>query len=57
MIRPPRLSAFTLVEMITVIAIIAILAGLVLAVNGVVQSKGARARAEKSTRRALTSYT
>ena len=46
MTRPPRSAAFTLVEMITVIAIIAILAGLVLAVNSVVQSKSARARAQ-----------
>jgi len=46
MIRPPRSAAFTLVEMITVIAIIAILAGLVLAINGLVQGKSAKARAE-----------
>ncbi len=46
MIRPPRHAAFTLIEMITVIAIIAILAGLVLAVNGVAQKKSALSRAD-----------
>lgn len=51
MIRPPRTSAaFTLIEMITVIAIIAILAGLILAVNGLVQKKSAMARAEGEIR-------
>src|SRR6201981_3443920 len=38
--------AFTLVELIVVITIIAILAGLVLSTVGYVQKKGARARAE-----------
>src|SRR5260221_246566 len=59
MIRPPRLSAFTLIEMITVIAIIAILAGLVLAVNGLVQQKSAKSRADseiKMLSTALESY-
>jgi len=51
MIRPPRASAaFTLIEMITVISIIAILAGLILAVNGVAQKKSAYSRAETEIR-------
>lgn len=53
MIRPPRCSssaAFTLIEMITVIAIIAIIAGLILAVNGLVQKKAASSRAEGEIR-------
>lgn len=52
MSRPPRrhAAAFTLIEMITVIAIIAILAGLVLAVNGIVQKKSAMARADAEIR-------
>ena len=59
MIRPPRHAAFTLIEMITVIAIIAILAGLVLAINGLVQKKSATARADAEIRQlssALESY-
>jgi len=59
MTRPPRQAAFTLIEMITVIAIIAILAGLVLAINGVVQKKSATARADAEIRQlssALESY-
>ena len=39
-------KAFTLVELLIVIAIIAILASLVLAAAGGVQKKGARSRAE-----------
>lgn len=42
----PRSAAFTLIEMLTVMLVIAILASLVLAVNGLVQTKAARARAE-----------
>lgn len=38
--------AFTLVELLTVIAIIAILAGLVLSTAGYIQNKAARSRAE-----------
>jgi len=58
-IRPPRHSlaqtgastfgaraAFTLVELIVVIGIIIVLAGLILATTGYVQKKGARSRAE-----------
>lgn len=39
-------SAFTLIELLIVIAIIAVLAGLVLGAAGSVQKKGARSRAE-----------
>jgi prepilin-type N-terminal cleavage/methylation domain-containing protein len=39
-------QGFTLIEMLTVMLVIAILAGLVLSVNGLVQTKAARARAE-----------
>ncbi len=42
----PRSPAFTLIELIVVIAIIIILAGLVLSTVGYVQKKGARSRAE-----------
>ena len=41
-----RCHGFTLVELLTVMAIIMILAGLVLGTSGYVQKKGARARAE-----------
>lgn len=45
----PR-HAFTLIEMITVMAVIAILAGLVLSVAGLVQKKGARSKADAEVR-------
>lgn len=51
--------AFTLIELLIVIAIIAILASLVLAAAGSVQKKGARSRAEaeiKAVEAALESY-
>jgi len=44
--RSPSSRAFTLIEMITVITIIAILSGLILGIAGLVQNKGNRARAE-----------
>jgi prepilin-type N-terminal cleavage/methylation domain-containing protein len=45
MTRRPPCSAFTLVEMLVVMAIIAILTGIILSLNGMVQSTGARSRA------------
>ncbi len=42
----PRHHAFTLLELLIVISIIIILAGLILATSGYVQKKGARSRAE-----------
>jgi prepilin-type N-terminal cleavage/methylation domain-containing protein len=51
MLHPTRFSrAFTLVEMLVVMAVIAILAGIILSVNGLVQSKAARTRAEAEIR-------
>lgn len=44
--RPPSRAAFTLIEMIMVIAIIAVLAGLVAGVYTLVQTQGARTRAK-----------
>ncbi len=44
--RPSRLAGFTLVELLTVMTIIAILAGLVLGTFKFVQEKAARSRAE-----------
>lgn len=44
--KNPKTSAFTLIELLIVIAIIAVLAGLVLGAAGSVQKKGARSRAE-----------
>ena len=40
------IAAFTLIEMLTVMAIIAVIASLVVGVSGLVQSKAARSRAE-----------
>jgi type II secretory pathway pseudopilin PulG len=44
--RPAPFHAFTVVELLVVMAIIIILAGLILATSGYVQKKGARSRAE-----------
>jgi type II secretory pathway pseudopilin PulG len=44
--RPAKLYAFTVVELLIVMAIILILAGLILATSSYVQKKGARSRAE-----------
>lgn len=46
MLRSSSLRGFTLIEMLTVMLIIAILAGIILNVNGLVQTKAARARAD-----------
>ncbi len=46
MTKAPRPGAFTLIELLTVIAIIVILASLILSTAGYIQKKGARARAE-----------
>ena len=51
MLPPTRtLRAFTLIEMLVVMAVIAILAALILSVNGLVQSKAARTRADAEIR-------
>ena len=42
----PSFRGFTLIEMLTVMAVIAVLAGLILSVNGIAQRKAASARAE-----------
>ena len=42
----PRHRAFTLIEMLVVMAVIAVLAGILLNLNGLVQSKAARTRAD-----------
>ena len=42
----PRSSAFTLVELLVVVGVIAILAGLTISILGGVQGKGARSRAQ-----------
>jgi prepilin-type N-terminal cleavage/methylation domain-containing protein len=46
MLRNSSPHGFTLIEMLTVMLVIAILAGIVLNVNGLVQNKAARSRAE-----------
>jgi prepilin-type N-terminal cleavage/methylation domain-containing protein len=43
---PHRRAAFTLIEMLVVMVVIAILAGIVLSIAGLVQNKAARSRAE-----------
>lgn len=48
--RSPSRHAFTLIEMITVIAVIAILTSIVLSIAGMVQNKGTRAKAEAEIR-------
>ncbi|MFN2476580.1 MAG: prepilin-type N-terminal cleavage/methylation domain-containing protein [Chthoniobacterales bacterium] len=44
--RHPRRSAFTLIELLIVMSIIIVLAGLILATSGYMQKKGYRSRAE-----------
>src|SRR5438874_9236684 len=46
MTNDEKIRAFTIVELLVVITIIIVLAGLILATTGYVQKKGARARAE-----------
>jgi prepilin-type N-terminal cleavage/methylation domain-containing protein len=43
--RRPPCNAFTLIEMLVVMAVIAILTGIILSLNGLVQTVGARSRA------------
>jgi type II secretory pathway pseudopilin PulG len=45
-LRPKRIYAFTIVELLIVLAIILVLAGLILATSSYVQKKGQRSRAE-----------
>src|SRR5882672_10588162 len=44
--RPATIAAFTILELLVVMTIIIVLAGLILATSGYVQKKGARSRAE-----------
>jgi len=48
--RPARALAFTLIELLTVMAVIAILAGLVLSISGYATKKAATSRAEAETK-------
>jgi prepilin-type N-terminal cleavage/methylation domain-containing protein len=50
MTRRPPCSAFTLVEMLVVMTVIAILTGLILSLNGLVQNTSARSRAASEIR-------
>jgi prepilin-type N-terminal cleavage/methylation domain-containing protein len=50
MTRRPPCSAFTLVEMLVVMAVIAILAGIILSLNGNIQTTSARNRAQGEIR-------
>ena len=44
--KTKRVSGFTLIEMLTVMAIIAVIASLIVAVAGLVNQKAAKSRAE-----------
>jgi prepilin-type N-terminal cleavage/methylation domain-containing protein len=50
MTRRPPCSAFTLIEMLVVMTVIAILTGLILSLNGLVQNTSARSRAGSEIR-------